>query len=75
MQVEQLNWLSIALPEGPLRAKVKIRRQAKEAPALITPLEDGRARVYFDEPQMSVTAGQSAVFYDGDLTLGGGIIA
>jgi tRNA-specific 2-thiouridylase len=75
MLVRQLNWLSIAQPAGPLRAQVKIRRQAKEAPALITPFEDGSARVDFDEPQMSVTAGQSAVFYNGDLTLGGGIIA
>jgi tRNA-specific 2-thiouridylase len=75
MRVRQLNWLSIAQPAGPLRAQVKIRRQAKEAPARITPFEDGSARVDFDEPKMSVTAGQSAVFYNEDLTLGGGIIA
>ncbi|MDR1123917.1 MAG: tRNA 2-thiouridine(34) synthase MnmA [Elusimicrobiota bacterium] len=75
LQVQQLSWLSIAQPAGPLRAAVKIRRQAKEASALITPLEGGCARIDFDEPQMAATAGQSAVFYDGDLTLGGGIIA
>ena len=75
MLVRNLNWLSIARPAAPVRAAVKIRRQAKEAPALITPLADGGARVDFDEPQMSITAGQSAVFYDGDIVLGGVIIA
>ena len=41
--------------------------------ALIEPL-DGKVRIIFDEPQKSVTAGQSMVFYDGDIVLGGGII-
>ncbi|MBR6905830.1 MAG: tRNA 2-thiouridine(34) synthase MnmA, partial [Selenomonadaceae bacterium] len=38
------------------------------------PLEDGQARVEFDEPQRAVTPGQSVVFYEGDYVLGGGII-
>ena len=37
-------------------------------------LGDGRVEVIFDEPQLAVTPGQSAVFYDGDVVLGGGVI-
>lgn len=73
--VNQINWLSIACPSEPIKALVKIRRQHKEAPATITPLDCGkRAQVVFDEPQMSITAGQSAVFYLNNRVLGGGII-
>lgn len=73
--VNQINWLSIACPSEPIKALVKIRRQHKEAPATITPLDGGkRAQVVFDEPQMSITAGQSAVFYLNNRVLGGGII-
>ena len=45
-----------------------------DAPALLTPLADGTARVDFDAPQRSITPGQAVVFYDGDLVLGGGTI-
>ncbi len=60
--------------DGPERVEVKIRVQHKAAPALLTDLGDGRAEVIFDEPQLAVTPGQSAVFYDGDVVLGGGVI-
>ena len=53
---------------------MKIRYQAPPADALVTPLERGRALVRFDRPQKAVTPGQSAVFYDEDCLLGGGII-
>lgn len=74
LTVDNINWLSIAEPKDAIRADVKIRRQHKEAPATIRALPDNKAEVVFDEPQMSVTAGQSAVFYKGDTVLGGGII-
>ena len=70
----EVNWLSIAPPGGPLRGAVRIRHRHPEAPATIEPLEDGRARVTFDAPQRAVTSGQAAVFYDGDVCLGGGWI-
>jgi len=70
-----VNWMSGEAPREPFRAEVKIRYTAKEAWAQVTPLEDGaQVRVWFDAPQRDVTAGQAAVFYDGDLLVGGGII-
>lgn len=54
--------------------KVKIRYNHPEAQATLTPLESGRIKILFKEPQMSVTPGQSAVFYKNNIVLGGGII-
>jgi tRNA-specific 2-thiouridylase len=70
----EVTWISGAAPAGPFRADVKIRYTAREASALVTLMEGSRARVQFDEPQRDITAGQAAVFYDGDLVLGGGLI-
>ena len=58
----------------PLRAAVKTRYNAREVAAIITPMEGGRAHVRFDAPVRAITPGQAAVFYDGDVVLGGGII-
>lgn len=75
MQVGQVNWISIAPPSGSVRAEVKIRNRHQPAWATVT-LEDdtGKVRVKFDEPQRAITPGQAAVFYDGDVVLGGGWI-
>jgi tRNA-specific 2-thiouridylase len=71
----QLNWISIAGVAAPVRAQVKIRNKHAAAPATIHPTADaGCVEVVFDEPQRAVTPGQGAVFYDGDLVLGGGWI-
>ena len=69
-----VNWLSIAPPGRALRADVKIRYRAAEAAATLLPLPDGRVEVTFDAPQRAVTPGQAAVFYQGDVCLGGGWI-
>ncbi len=69
----EVNWISIAAPAGPVRAQVKIRNKHAGAAATLTVVE-GRVEVAFDEPQRAVTPGQGAVFYDGDLVLGGGWI-
>jgi len=69
-----VNWLSIAEPATELRAQVRIRYRHAEAPAAVTPLGEGRLRVDFDTPQRAITPGQAAVFYDGEVCLGGGWI-
>ena len=75
MHVKDVNWISIAPPLEPVRAEVKIRNKHAAAAATITPSSDpSRVEVRFDEPQRAVTPGQGAVFYSGDLVLGGGWI-
>ncbi len=72
---DDVTWVEGTPVESSLRAAVKIRYTAKEATAVVEPLDEGRrARVRFDRPQRDITAGQAAVFYDGDIVLGGGII-
>jgi tRNA-uridine 2-sulfurtransferase len=72
--VQQINWVSIAPPSTPIPAEVQIRYRSPAVGATIIPLADNRAKIVFDEPQFSVTPGQAAVWYRGDLLLGGGII-
>jgi len=70
-----VNWLSIAAPDAPRPAQVKIRNKHAAAPATLFPTGDpSRIAVRFVEPQRAITPGQAAVFYDGDLVLGGGWI-
>lgn len=71
---DRLNFIAFDSLTEPLRADVKIRFRAKEQPALITPLEGDRMQIIFDEPQRSITPGQSAVIYNGDTVIGGGRI-
>jgi tRNA-uridine 2-sulfurtransferase len=74
--VAGINWISGEAPAGTFRAEVKTRYTAKEVPAEITPLEAGTgAKVRFDAPVRDITRGQAAVFYAGELVLGGGMIA
>ena len=69
-----INWLAGAPPSGPIPAQVKIRYKAKGVEALVEDGGNGRVHVHFQEPVFGITAGQGAVFYDGDVCLGGGII-
>lgn len=57
-----------------IRCKVKIRYRQTEQPCVLTFLDGDRATLKFDEPQRAVTKGQAAVFYDGDIVIGGGTI-
>ncbi|MGE0129478.1 MAG: tRNA 2-thiouridine(34) synthase MnmA [Blastocatellales bacterium] len=75
MTVERVNWIAIEDLTEPIRAAVKIRSRAEEAQATVSKREDGSVVVTFDEAQRAVTPGQAAVFYDGDVVVGGGWIA
>ncbi len=71
----QLSWISgeAPSPDKPYTAKTRYRQQ--DAPCRIAYLEDGSMQVEFESPQWAVTPGQSVVLYDGEVCLGGGIIA
>ncbi len=72
--VDKVNWISIEKLEKELSASVKIRYKHDGAPAVIYPLEHNRVRVELKQPQRAITPGQAAVFYDGDIVIGGGWI-
>ncbi len=73
MRVSAVNYPLGVVPQGPAEINVKIRYKSSEAPAVLHPSADG-AIVRFTRPQRSVTPGQAAVFYQGDVLLGGGTI-
>jgi tRNA-specific 2-thiouridylase len=72
--LEDVNWVKIADPAGPLRTSARIRYRAELVPATVFAEPGARARVVFDEPQRAVTPGQAVVFYEGEYVLGGGTI-
>lgn len=71
---EQVNWIAIDGLEGPLEVTAQIRHRHKPAPATIRPCGQG-VEVRFEAPQWAPAPGQSVVFYQGDLVVGGGVIA
>ena len=73
MGVNKINWIGI-LPKTTFRAQVKIRYGANEAWAEIAPTSATQAQITFESPQRGISPGQAAVFYDGEICLGGGII-
>jgi tRNA-specific 2-thiouridylase len=69
-----LNLIAVDRLDRPYDIRAKIRLQHKEVDATLSPLEEDKAQIMFRKPQLSVTPGQSAVFYLNDIVLGGGII-
>lgn len=74
LTASDLNFISIDELKDEMRVIAKIRYSAKEAAAVIKPFTEGRVKVMFDEAQRAITPGQSVVFYDGDIIVGGGVI-
>ncbi|WP_339722389.1 tRNA 2-thiouridine(34) synthase MnmA [uncultured Paraglaciecola sp.] len=70
----QLHWVDRKGPQQSIKCSVKTRYRQQDIPCQITPNSDGSLLVKFDEPQKAVTPGQSAVFYQNEICLGGGII-
>jgi len=72
--VNELNWVSIPSLVTPMRVTVKVRSTMQDVPATITPLGEDQVLVAFDEAQWAPSPGQAAVFYSGDIVVGGGTI-
>ena len=72
--VDQVTWIPFEEPSGPVALSVKTRYRAAAAPATVSCRGEGRAEVVFITPQTAVAPGQSAVFYDGEVVVGGGIV-
>ena len=73
LAADELNWILFDTPPDEFDCEVRIRFRASPAAAHVR-MRDGQAFVYFDEPQRSVTPGQTVAFYDGVAVLGGGTI-
>ena len=71
---QQLHWVDRQPIREPLRCTVKTRYRQTDVPCIIEPIDDESIKVIFNEPQIAVTPGQSAVFYLDEVCLGGGII-
>jgi len=71
----QTNWINGAPKAGTqLSAKVRYRQDDQACVISEVNADDGFCRIQFETPQWAVTPGQSVVFYDGDVCLGGGVI-
>lgn len=74
MLVSDISFVSDEVPGNDFKCKVKIRYKKEEADAEVHMLDDKNAKIIFKEKQRAITRGQSAVFYDDDIVLGGGTI-
>lgn len=72
--VTDVNYLVECLQGKQIEVEAKVRYRAKPAKATLYPLEENKLKFVFEEPQRAVTPGQSLVFYDNDIVLGGGKI-
>ncbi|MCI0449820.1 MAG: tRNA 2-thiouridine(34) synthase MnmA [Chlorobi bacterium] len=71
----EINLQKLKSIETPVKAKVKIRYKDDGSMAALEQIDESTIKVAFDVPKKSITPGQSAVFYDGEDVIGGGIIS
>jgi tRNA-specific 2-thiouridylase len=74
LRARRVNLISVAEVDRPMRVSVKIRHRHEPAPAMLEKAGDNEILITFDEAQRAVTPGQAAVFYDGEVVVGGGWI-
>ncbi|MBE5912804.1 MAG: tRNA 2-thiouridine(34) synthase MnmA [Pseudobutyrivibrio ruminis] len=72
--VKNINWIDPTDDRPTFKCKAKVRYRMTEQPCTVERIDATSAKVVFDEPQRAITPGQAAVFYDGDVVLGGGTI-
>jgi len=75
LRTRRVNLIAIEDLVEPMRVTAKIRHRHEGAPAVIEKTGEDEILVTFDQPQRAVTPGQAAVFYDGDVVVGGGWIS
>lgn len=74
LEASQLDWCGNRPLTKPLRCSAKTRYRQADQPCRLEPIGNDRCKAVFDQPQRAITPGQSVVFYDGEICLGGGII-
>jgi tRNA-specific 2-thiouridylase len=74
LRARRVNLIAVDDLHEPMRVAVKIRHRHEPAPAMIKRVGEDEILVTFDEPQRAITPGQAAVFYDGEIVVGGGWI-
>jgi tRNA-specific 2-thiouridylase len=71
LRARRVNLIAVDELREPMRVAVKIRHRHEGAAAMLEKLADDEILVTFDQPQRAITPGQAAVFYDGDIVVGG----
>jgi tRNA-specific 2-thiouridylase len=74
LRADRINLIAVERLDQPMRVTVKIRHRHEPASATLESSGDNQVTVTFDDPQRAITPGQAAVFYDGDIVVGGGWI-
>lgn len=72
--INEVNLQAMDMPSSPINCTAKLRYSARDEKCILHPLGEGEALLEFEKPQRAPSAGQSAVFYDGEVLLGGGKI-
>lgn len=71
---KDVNFIPFDKLESEMIVKAKVRYSGTPSEAIISPLPNGKVKVSFKEKQRAITKGQSVVFYDGNIVVGGGVI-